>query len=44
MEGIKETSIIVKDTEIKVSVCNGMNNAKILIDNKPKRKYKFIQR
>lgn len=43
MEGVKEASITVDDTEIKVAVCNGMNNAKILIDNLPKRKYKFIE-
>lgn len=45
MDGIKESAITINGKEIKVAVCNGMKNAKALID-KLKRKevyYDFIE-
>ncbi|MBR1376192.1 MAG: [Bacilli bacterium] len=45
MEGIKEASINIDGREIKVAVCNGMKNAKELIDKLLKKEvyYDFIE-
>ena len=45
MEGIKEASITIEDKEIKVCVCNGMSNAKTLIDKLLNKEvhYDFIE-
>ena len=45
MEGIKEASITIQDKEIKVCVCNGMSNAKTLIDKLLNKEvhYDFIE-
>ena len=45
MEGIKEASITIQDKEIKVCVCNGMKNAKTLIDKLLNKEvhYDFIE-
>ena len=45
MSGIKETEIKIEDKTIKVAVCNGMNNAKELIDKLLKKElyYDFIE-
>ena len=45
MEGIKEASITIQNKEIKVCVCNGMKNAKTLIDKLLNKEvhYDFIE-
>lgn len=45
MSGIKETEIKIKDKVIKVAVCNGMSNAKELLDKLIKKEvsYDFIE-
>ena len=45
MNGIKEASISINERNIKVAVCNGMKNAKNLIDKllKEEVKYDFIE-
>ena len=45
MEGIKEAKVTIDDKEIKVAVCNGMKNAKDLIDKLLNKEvhYDFIE-
>lgn len=45
MKGIKEANIVIHNKTIKVAVCNGMNNAKELIDKLLKKEvsYDFIE-
>lgn len=45
MKGIKETSLVIDGKTIKVAVCNGMKNAKTIIDKLLKKEvdYDFIE-
>ena len=45
MKGIKESKIIINDKTIKVVACNGMKNAKTIIDKVIKKEsdYDFIE-